>query len=208
MTPELLLNCVSTYNSFIGTKYRIHIGRAGKLAIFQITINKEDCHHLMGLQHLSDRPDTRSRTKIFDELMSSEKYRNYISESELWNTESENRVICTMLLNRIIEDNKTIIRYSAHRLNFYSTINAEYILQNVNFPLSPTLNSDLYLFIDKRAKDPSTMFCKSIFIKNNLDYTVNQEKWTLLYKEKTDPLGVKAILYQHKKYNPTISSMK
>ena len=68
MTPELLLECVQKYNTLIGTQYEIHIGHCGKLENFKLSLYKEDCHHLMGLHHLKDRSDRKSRSRIFDEL--------------------------------------------------------------------------------------------------------------------------------------------
>ena len=201
MTPELLLECVQKYNTLIGTRYEIHIGHCGKLEKFNLSLCKEDCHHLMGLHHLNDRPDRKSRSRIFDELLSSQKYRKRISESSFWTPELENRIICTKLLGDIIDDNNTIIRYSAQQLNFYSKINATYILENLGYPLSSTLTSDIYLFVDKRTDNSNTMFCKSIFLKGNYNYTENQTKWTLLYKSKTLPSGEIKLLYKHKNYN-------
>lgn len=81
MTSEILLQSVQSYSDLIGTEYIFHIGRAGKLLKFSITILKEDCHHLLGLQHLSDRPERRKRATVFDDLLNSKDYRKTIASS-------------------------------------------------------------------------------------------------------------------------------
>ena len=199
MTPEILLQSVLSYSYLIGTEYIFHIGRAGKLIKFSITIFKEDCHHLLGLQHLSDRPERRKRTTVFDELMSSEDYRQNIASSALWTPELETRVQCVKLLGDIIEDNNTIIRYNS-KPSTYSKIAAEYLLTNKNYKLTNTLISDIYLFVDKRNEEASTMFCKSIFTKSVYDYAAGKENWTLLYKTKISPNGLTTVLYQRPNY--------
>lgn len=60
--------------------------------------------------------------------------------------------------------------------------------------------SDAYLFIDKRSGSDDR-YCKSIFPKNDCDYTRGQTKWTLLYKEKECiSTGESEILYKHRSY--------
>lgn len=203
MTSKILLQSVQAYSKLIGTEYNFHIGRAGKLIKFSITILKEDCHHLLGLQHLNDRPERRKRITVFDELISSEDYRQNIASSTLWTPELETRVLCVKLLGNIIEDNNTIIHYNP-KLNNYSKITSEYLLTNKNYQLVNNLFSDIYLFVDKRNTKAGNMFCKSIFTKSVYDYAARQENWTLLYKEKTSPDGITTILYQRSNYDPTI----
>ena len=204
MTSEILLQSVQAYSHLIGTEYNFHIGRAGKLIKFSITILKEDCHHLLGLQHLSDRPERRKRITVFDDLISSKNFRQKIASSTLWTPELETRVLCVKLLGDIIEDNNTIIRYNS-KLNNYSKITSEYLLTNKNYQLTNNLISDIYLFVDKRNEEVGNMFCKSIFTKSVYDYTTRQENWTLLYKTKTSPNRITNVLYHRPNYNPTIS---
>ena len=202
MTPELLYNCIFEFSKLIGTIYTFHIGRNGKHIAFNITISVEDFHHLMGLHYLLDYKDRRSRDKIFSDMLTSEEYRKKLSSSKHWTPELTYRVYATTILRNILEDNNTIIRYNPHKLNFFSKIKAEYLLTNKNVLLSESFISDLYLFIDHRNGKPDTMFCKSLFVKRDYDFSLNQEKWTLLYKTKTTPDGYTQVLYQHKNYTP------
>ncbi|MCR5338350.1 MAG: hypothetical protein K6E75_07315 [Lachnospiraceae bacterium] len=209
MTSDTLLKCVLSFQELIGTRYIIHLGRSGKHVSFEIKIEKEDCHHLMGIHYLTDRPDRRSREKIFDDIVSSEEYRNWLISSEMWTDELEDRVLCTALLSDLLDDNATIIRYNPKRLSFYSRIKAEYLFTHKDFVFTnisevqktDEQTADIYLFIDKK-EDSDLRFCKSIFPKKNHDYTEYQAVWTLLYKEKIKPDGTDNILYCHNNYNP------
>ena len=201
MTPDILFTCVTNFKNLIGTNYSLHLGRGGKHRKLQISIEKEDFYHLMGLHYLKDRPDKRSRAKIFDEILTSEDYRSHIASSRYWTAELEKRVLCTSILEKILDDNKTIIRFNSNRLQFYSRIDSDYLLVNKDYPLTPISLHDIYLFLGQKDNS-SSMFCKSIFTKTNHDFTLNQENWTLLYKIKTTSIGESQILYKHKNYDP------
>ena len=211
MSPETILNCARSYAKLIGTQYIIHIGRGGKHSAFIILIEKEDFHHLMGLHYLSDRFERRNRERIFDDILSSEQYRAWLSTSEMWNHDLEMRVACTSVLPDILDDNGTIIRYNPKRLTFYSTIKSEYLFSHTDYelpdlsenPISPSnRKSDIYLFIDKREYS-EYRFCKSIFPKKDRDFTESQAIWHLLYKEKIAPDKSSSILYKHNDYDPS-----
>lgn len=204
MKPETLLACVQAFDNLIGTKYNIHLGRAGKLATFTITIEKEDCFHLMGLHYLQDRIDNRNRGKIFDDLLTDPKYRHRIASSRHWSEELSNRVACVTILEQLLDDNSAIYRYNPKRLFFQSHISAEYLMAHTDYAITTDFSSDIYLFIDKRDQniESSERFCKSIFPKGGLDFTKYQAKWTLLYKEKVSPNGSSTVLYKHNSYDP------
>ncbi|WP_442950773.1 PBECR4 domain-containing protein [Oribacterium sp. WCC10] len=128
----MLLRCAESFLNLIDTKYIIHIGRSGKLIKIQLTFDKEDAHHLMGLHYLSDRYDPRNRAKIFKDILHSPEYLKKLSSSVHWTPYLENRVICTSFLSEIIENNRTVIRYNPKRHHFHSKISAEYLLSCKN----------------------------------------------------------------------------
>ena len=130
MRPETLLSCAQSFSSLIGTQYIFHIGRSGKLASFEIMIEAEDFYHLSGLHYLTDRPDRRSRSRIFNSISLSAEYRNYLTSSEHWTDDIENRVLCTTLLSKILDSNSTIIHFNPNRLHFYSEIKADYLISS------------------------------------------------------------------------------
>ncbi len=204
MNSQTLLACTHAFNDFIGTRYIIHLGRAGKIAQLTITFESEDCHHLMGLHYLRDRDDRRNRSKIFYDLLSDPDYRDYLASSKHWTDTLEARVSCTALLEQILDDNRTIYRYNNKALQFTSSITAEYLLANANYSLSNDCSNDIYLFLDRRTDGSSDYFCRSVFPKSSLDFTVRQARWALLYKEKLDVGNNSYILYQHSGYSPNV----
>lgn len=199
MDEQTLYQCLMAFQKLIGTKYHIVLGRAGKSISFDLTFTEYDCHHLMGIYYLADRPDRRSRARIFTEMITSAEYRTHIVSSEFWSKKLINRIACTSILEQLIDDNHTIFRYNAKGANLYSQIKAEYLMANSNIPISADNPKDVYVFIDKRD-DSDEHFCRSIFPRTTRDYTVGQPKWTLLYKKKYMPDGTECLLYHHKGY--------
>lgn len=203
MNSEIILDCVQSFSNLLSIRYGLVLGKAGKQHAFDLTFRKDDLHHLMGLHYLLDRPDRRSRTRIFEDLISSESYREHIASSDFWSTELESRVACTFLLESIIDDNHTIFRYNHKILRFYSRIRAEYLMSNSGISIASDPNAEIYLFLDKR-NDCEERFCKSVFPKGELDYTDRQSVWTLLYKVKYHEDGSAVVLYRHNSYKPSL----
>ena len=210
MDEQTLYQCLIAFQKLLDTKYHIVLGRSGKSVSFDLTFTEYDCHHLIGIHYLLDRPDRRSRAKIYEELVSSKEYREHIASSDFWTEKVVDRVSCTTILEQLIDDNRAIFRYNPKRANFHSQIKAEYLMANSQVMISvpdPDSNSamgsplrDVYLFLDKRS-DSEERYCKSIFPRTDHDYVTGQSVWTLLFKEKIVN-GVSTVLYQHKGYTP------
>lgn len=193
MIEDSILECLTSFCNLLNTRYTIHLGRAGKTTSFDIGFNKQDCYHLMGFHYLEDRRDNRGRNYIFDELISSADARKYMADSSFIDDNIRDRILFTGMLEELLDDNSTVFRYNPRRLQFFSQIEAEYLLDNTSH------KREVYLFIDKR-KDSDDRFCRSIFPKTTLDYTYGQAKWTLLYKKKYLPDGSESVLYHNKNY--------
>ncbi len=197
---ELLLKCVQSYTELISVRYHFVLGKAGKIREFDLTFDKSDCYHLMGLHYLADRKDRRGRNIIFDNLVNSEIIRKYYATSQYWTDEITDRIVCTSNLKEILENDNCVFRYNPKKLEFYSRIRAEYLVD-----YEPIVKNDqtlsLYLFIDKRDSSEER-YCKSVFTKSDKDYSERQEKWTVLYKDKEDLLsGTKSVIYQKESYS-------
>ena len=90
-------------------------------------------------------------------------------------------------LEEFMDSNDIIFNYEK-RNNIYSNIDAVYLLQN---EIDEVIN---YLFIDKN--NDGTFFGRSFFPKEQKDYTIAQQRWTLLYKEKINlSTNIKIIQY-------------
>ena len=201
MDEQTLYQCLMAFQRLIGIKYHIVLGRAGKSKSFNLTFSEYDCHHLMGIHYLSDRPDRRSSARIFEEMITSAEYRTNIASSDFWSKKLVDRIACTSVQEQLIDDNHTIFHYNSKGATFQTQIRAEYLMANFNIPFSEGELRDVYVFLDKR-EDSDDRFCRSIFPRTTRDYTIGQPKWTLLYKKKYLPDGTESVLYQHKGYSP------
>ena len=196
---KMLLDCATAFYKLIGTKYHIVLGKSGKSISFDLTFSRYDCHHLMGIHYLSDRPDRRSSAKIFEEMITSAEYRTHIASSDFWSKKLADRIACTSVLEQLIDDNNTIFHYNNKGATFQTQIRAEYLMANSNIPISEDKLRDVYVFLDKKDNSDDR-FCRSIFPRTTRDFTIGQPKWTLLYKKKYLPDGTESVLYHNKNY--------
>lgn len=80
-----IYDCVDSFSSLLDTEYRLILGRKGEAVSLNITFDKKDCFHLMGLQYLTDRPElSRDRGKIFDEIKARVLTKEQIESSDLY----------------------------------------------------------------------------------------------------------------------------
>ena len=92
MDEHKLYQCLLAFQRLIDIKYHIVLGRAGKSVSFDLTFTEYDCHHLMGIHYLADRPDRRSTAKIFEELITSAEFRSHIASSDFWSRKLIDRI--------------------------------------------------------------------------------------------------------------------
>lgn len=91
------------------------------------------------------------------------------------------------LLEQMIDSNDTVFKYNK-KANMYSMIEADYLMEN------KMESRNLFLFLSN--DDGDKYFCRSFFPEEKMDYSKNQESWTLLYKKKTDLItGIETVLY-------------
>lgn len=173
------------FQKLLGVKYKIILGKKGKLTEFYIDFNKEDFFHLIGLQYLKDLPQLKkNRAFIFDKILSDNITENQISKSCFY-TDIEQRISDFLLFEELLDSNETIFKYSFNRSSF-SDIRAEYLLKTT-YKIRTN-----YIFIDKRT-NIDNKFCRSFFFNDKNNYCQNQVTMTLLYKEKIFANGSSVI---------------
>lgn len=105
-----------------------------------------------------------------------------LQKSCSFTTNIEERIDLTGNIRRIIEDDNTIFKYSPNQ-NPYSKIEAKFMLVNDQYSYRR-----VFLFLDERitrnSRTEYDLFGKSIFYEDKTDYTRQQTKMTVLYKEK------------------------
>lgn len=185
-----IYDCVDAFDKLLHTEYKILVGRKGITKTLIVRFDKKDCFHLMGLQYLKDREElNKDREKIFNAIQNREIDAKHIEASHFYPL-IEQRVDMLPLLEALFDSNETIFKYN-RRQNVYSMIQAEYLLKN------QLGKQGVYIFLSNDYED--IYFCRSFFAEEKHDYTRNQSKWTLLYKEKINRLDeTKTILYNRK----------
>ena len=186
-----IYECVDSFVSLLDTEYRLILGRKGEAVSLNVTFDKKDCFHLMGLQYLTDRPElNRDRGKIFDDIKARILTKEQIESSDLYRQIAE-RVDMLPFLEDMFDSNDTIFRYNEKK-NSFSLIRADYLMKN------RLIDKNVFIFLSKDKND--TYFCRSFFPETKRDYTKNQASWTLLYKEKIKrSTGQSVVLYDRLK---------
>ncbi|MCD8131967.1 MAG: PBECR4 domain-containing protein [Lachnospiraceae bacterium] len=166
---------VTAFQALLDTRYEIMIGRKGTAMWINISFDKRDCYHLMGLQYLTDIPKLRKDRKIiFDKIAAGEISQNQIEASSFYGKITD-RILYLPVLEEMIDRNDTIFKYRKNA-NAYSKIEADFLLEN------EIMGRILYLFLSRSQGED--YFCRSFFPKLSMDYANNQASWTLLYKKK------------------------
>lgn len=179
-----VLDCINAFIPLLSTEYKIVLGRKGVAVNLNISFDKKDCFHLMGLQYLIDRPElSRDRGKVFDEIANGALTVRKIESSDFYK-KIEQRVHFLPLLEQLIDSNDTIFKYNK-KMNVYSMIDADYLMEN------KIEDKNLFLFLSAASSD--NYFCRSFFPEEKRDYSKNQPSWTLLYKRKIDLMSGSSI---------------
>lgn len=173
---DKLQECAKSFERLIDKKYHIIIGRKGKTIDLEITFEKINFHHLVGLHKLKDiEAISGKRADVFEDILSGKISIASLEKSAYFN-QIINRIEPFTNLEHILDDNRLIFKYN-ERANSFSLIKAEYLLS------TPYKTNEIYIFLDKKDNDKQ-YFCRSFFPKENRDYTIGQASFTLLFKEK------------------------
>lgn len=180
-----IYDCVDSFIPLLDTNYYLILGRKGISVELNISFDKKDCFHLMGLQYLTDRPELkRDRGKIFDGIRERKITKERIESSDLYK-KIVTRIEFLPFLETLFDSNETIFKYN-QKANIFSMIQADYLMKN------KIDNQNIYIFLSEQKK--KQYFCRSFFPETTYDYTKNQASWTLLYKEKIKVTEKKKII--------------
>lgn len=187
---DLLKKCALGYNILLKHQYHFVLGRKGKIKEFIISFDKSDFHHLAGLHKLKDNAKVQygKRADIFDSILTGEITLEQIQKSEFY-SQMENRLEPLCHLEEILDNNDLVFHYN-EKVNRYSVIKSDYLLENKYY------NQIIYLFLGARAHDKNEQMCRTFFSKQEMDYSMGQTKYTLLKKEKINiENGEKVVQY-------------
>lgn len=177
-----IIKCLNEFSKLLNVEYNLIIGRKGKTTSIKLTFDKKDCFHIMGLQYISDVPELQDdRGKVFDKILSNKINSEKIIHSVFYDSIKQ-RVIATSQLESILDSNDNkIFKLNSNELAKISKIKGKYLVDG-NFIIESKLKG-LYIFFDS-YKDGISVYGRSLFPKERVDYTKRQPLNTLLYKEK------------------------
>lgn len=195
---SLFLDAAVAWKQLLNKSYSIVIGHKRQSRVIDLSFQDADFDHLSGIQHANDvdfkihRKQYRG-ANLIPALVDLKLDSSIIEKSENWNSISQ-RLQAIIQLEDILDSEFQIYAFDPHKLSFHTTIKAAYCIY------SEDLQSGVFLFIDKEDK---RFFCKSIFQKDNRDFTKNQTAWTVLKKVKYVD-GSAVNLYTHKAYKEPV----
>jgi len=191
---DLLKKSALGFRILLKHQYRFVLGRKGQIKEFTISFDKSDFHHLAGLHKLKDNAKVQygKRADIFDSILAGAITLEQIQKSEFYN-EMENRLEPLCYLEEFLDNNNLIFHYN-EKVNRYSVIKADYLLENLYH------NQIVYLFLGARSQDKNEQMCRTFFQKQEKDYTIGQAKYTLLKKEKTN-IETGELIVQYNRLN-------
>lgn len=103
-----IYDSVDAFQHLLDIEYIFILGRKGKKLSFELRFEKDECHHLLGLQYLEDVPNLRGdRNKIFDGLYSRKIPKELIERSRYYSQIKE-RVHFLALLEEMLDSNETV----------------------------------------------------------------------------------------------------
>ena len=186
-----IYDCIDSFTSLLDTAYHFVLGRKGVLVTLDVSFDKKDCFHLMGLQYLTDRAELRrDRGKVFDEIKERKITSEQVEMSEFYE-KIKDRVNMLPMLEQLFDSNDAIFKYN-RKINMHSMIQAEFLMKNI------VAGKGIFIFLSR--KEENKYFCRSFFPQDNRDYSKDQASWTLLYKEKSKiSTGETAVLYDRLK---------
>lgn len=184
---DLLQQCALAFDHLLPYQYHIIIGRKGNTLEFTISFDRADFHHLAGLHKLRDniRFQTGKRADIMKEILSGRLTFSHAQQSEFF-SEMETRLLPLAELEKFLDSNEIIFRYNS-KVNIFSAIQADYLLQN-DYHGTP-----VYLFLAQRSNE-NTQVCRTFFPKAGKDYAQGQPRYTLLRKEKYNLMTGRTVL--------------
>lgn len=154
---------------------------------FTLSFDRADFHHLAGLHKLRDnvRFQTGKRANIMKEILDGQLTFSHAEQSAFFN-EMKLRLQPLTQLEQFLDNNEIIFRYNA-KANIFSSIQADYLLQN------DIEGIPVYLFLAQRS-DGDTQVCRTFFPKTGKDYAAGQPRYTLLKKEKRNVITKETII--------------
>jgi len=181
----LFTEAVNSWKSMNGLSHRIVFGHKNKTIAIEPSFRDENFAHLIGMQYLSDIdfagiPRDKLNLLTLSQLISAGFDESVLSRAVNWDKVYP-RMVGVVNMQKMIESDFDLYYFSAFKLPFHSEIDAKYCIR------SKYLGDDYFLMI---GEDSAGYFYRSIFKKNDYDYSANQIRVKVLQKSRIQ------LLYQ------------
>ena len=177
---DILQQCAKNYIALTHQQYRIIIGRKQQRHEIVLHFHPANFHHLAGLHKLTDvsQFQDKRREDVLKKILAGA-YSDADAYQSRYFSKIESRIRLVSDLESFLDTNNLIFHYDPLK-NKGSLIQADYLLQN------QWHSRQAYLFLVKRFPDSNECACESLLLRTGRDYTKGQQKFALLYKEKTN----------------------
>lgn len=174
---DLLYEAAKEWEKLISTGYRFIYGRKRKLIEVKLEFETSEFYHVAGFPHLDDIawPFRFSQKRMLSKVLDGTVSETFISKSKNYENIVKPKLRAITQLQSFLDGEFNSFLYNQKKVPFTSSIEAKFLLSNNDLEV-------VFLFTDE-DKD-GTYFTRSVFLKDNRDFTMNQTPITLLLKEK------------------------
>ncbi len=176
---SVIKDCADAYNRLCGIEYYIMLGRKGRSVSLRLAFTEDEFYHLAGFHKMTDvyKLRSESRDSIWQSALDGTLSDDELGKSYNYQV-SLNRQRCIIKLEEMLDGDDLYFRFSDTKWSYgkkWSKIKAEFLIEYSD------AGGTIFLFLDK---EDDHYICRSIFPKEEIDYSRNQTKFTLLRKEK------------------------
>lgn len=172
----LLMDAALAWEKLCGVSYQFTYGMNRKLHNIALSFQEDQFAHLSGIHYITDvdlsLPYKKSNflAMVLDGRLKEEQ----VEHSRHW-IDIATRLKAVIRLEQILDGDFTLYLFRPQVLPFHSNINATFLIKD-------EMTGDVvFLFISGGL---DTAFCRSIFMKTDRDYSINQKRLAQLRKIK------------------------
>ncbi len=197
---KLFEDALDSFSVLLNTKFKLLLGRKGKETKIELVFQPRNFLHVFGIKKLIDISEFIGNTSqtYYRKVLNSSVLRNLIVSSKYFN-----KIIPRVYSIIELKENFLDAKYNSH-FKFVRKETYNFSLIDYNFLIISEYNNDKYHYFLRYTKNKKNRFecvLVSTFIENKKDYTIGQERMTLLKKVAVDILtGKETLIYINTSY--------
>ena len=193
---SLLIDAANAWATLCGISYIIELGHRGKQETIKLTFKADEFPHLVGMHYaksvdLGMRPNEYYGGRLIPAVLNGKITESQLKKSPNW-PRIEGRLRAITNIQRTLEGDFLIARFSQSKVRGNSRILAEYVIKN-------SISGEVFFVLLNR--DDGGFYCISAFQFETVDYMENQSRMTVLKVTRQTATG-REILRRHPNYKP------